>query len=79
MIGDYEKIWLESLLGKAVEPNEEFWKKAHQYGFSETWWAIRKASQEGKKTIEHITNLIGNVVKEGDVLMYRSGVNPNDL
>lgn len=66
-------------LGKKIEPTAEFWAKAHEHGFVKTVYAIRKAAQEDNKTIEHITNLIGNIVKEGNSLMYRSGVNPNEL
>ena len=79
MLSDGEQMSLVSLLGKNIETTSEFWEKADRHGYVATWCAIRKASQEKKKTIEHITNLIGNVVKEEGVLMYRSGVNPNEL
>lgn len=71
------KIYLR-YYGK-IDPTDEFWAKAQEYGFIKTYYAIRKAAKEEKYTIEHITNLIGNVVKEGDAYMYKQGVNPSCL
>ena len=65
--------------GKKVKPNDEFWKKAEQHGLSMTYYAIRKASQEENYTIEHIVNLIGNVVKENERFVYKQGVNRAEL
>lgn len=74
--GEYDLI--KYYLGR-ITPTEEFWAKANEYGLRNTCYAIRKAQQEGNKTIKHITNLIGNVVKEGNAYKYRYGVNKNDL
>lgn len=80
MLSDGEREMIRGYyLGKKIEPTAEFWAKADEHGLVKTVYAIRKAAQEDNKTIEHITNLIGNVVKEGTSLMYRSGVNPNEL
>ena len=79
MLADGERDVIRGWLGKKIEPTEEFWKKAEEHGFIKTYYAIRKAVQEDKKTIEHITSLIGNVVKEGNAYMYRSGFKKNDL
>ena len=73
MLSNWERDVIRDSLGKTIEPTEEFWKKAEEHGFTQTYYAIRKAGQEEKKTIEYITSLIGNVVKEGNKFMYRSG------
>lgn len=62
--------------GKKIEPTltDEFWEKASQYGFRDTYYAIRKAAIDKDFTIEIITDLIGKVTKEGDFIVYKSGV-----
>ena len=62
-----------------IDPTDEFWEKFYEQGFIKTYYAIRKAAKEKKYTIEHITNLIGNVVKEGNDYMYKQGVNQSCL
>lgn len=79
MLADGERDTIRYWLGKKIEPTAEFWEKAEKHGFIETYYAIRKAAQEEKSTIEHITNLIGNVVKESGVLMYKQGVDRSCL
>ena len=79
VLADGERDMIRYYLGKKIEPTDEFWAKANERGLVKTVYAIRKAGQEDKKTIEHITSLIGNVVKEGNVFMYRSGFKKNDL
>lgn len=79
VLADGERDMIRYYLGKKIEPTDEFWAKANEHGLVKTVYAIRKAQQEDKKTIEHITRLIGNVVKEDGRYMYREGVNKNDL
>lgn len=78
MLGDGEREIISYYLGRTTA-NAAFWAKAEEYGLVKTCHAIRKAEQENRKTIQHITNLIGNVVKEGNSYKYRYGVNKNDL
>lgn len=78
--GDRAEIehWLR-YYDKKIEPDAAFWAKADKYGLNMTYYAIRKADQEEQFTIEHITALIGNVVKENDRIVYKMGVNRNDI
>ena len=62
--------------GKKIEPTltDEFWEKASQYGFRDTYYAIRKAAIDKDFTIEIITDLIGKITKEGNMIVYKTGV-----
>ena len=54
-------------------PNEEFWKKAAEHGLHSTFYAIRKAAQEQDYSLQHIIDIIGQVVKEGNSFVYKQG------
>lgn len=79
MLDEGEDYLIRGLLGRNMKPTEEFWKKANEYGLQATYWAIIKADQEGKWTIEHITKLIGLIVKEGSLFVYKAGTNKKDI
>lgn len=62
--------------GKKIEPmiTDAFWEKARQYGFRDTYCAIRMAAIQKEVTIEIITDLIGKCTKEFGNIVYRRGV-----
>lgn len=68
--------WLKWYGGKKIEPmiTDAFWEKASQYPLREVYLAIRKASEEHEFTIEVITDLIGKITKEGNMIVYKTGV-----
>ena len=53
------------------EPTEEFWKKARQHGPKLTINAIRKAAQEQNCSMQHLTDIIGQIIKEGNQYVYK--------
>lgn len=59
--------------GKKIEATltDAFWEKASQYGFRDTYYAIRMAAIQNDFTVEIITDLIGKVTKEGDRIVYK--------
>lgn len=71
--------WLTCYGGKKIEPmiTDAFWEKASQYELREVYFAIRKASDEEEFTIERITYLIGKITKEGNMIVYKTGVKRN--
>ena len=53
------------------EPTEAFWNRARQYGLKPTMCAIRKAAQEQKCSMQHVTDIIGQIIKEGNQYVYK--------
>lgn len=82
-LNDYDRdqilYYLKWYGGKKIEPTltDAFWDKATQYGFRETYYAIRKAAQMKEFTVEIITDLIGKLTKEGSMIVFKEGVKKN--
>ena len=53
------------------EPTEEFWQKARLHGAKLTMNAIRKAAQEQSCSMQHLTAITGQIIKEGNSYVYK--------
>ena len=78
MLSEYEKNWIMYWLHcyGMGDPTEEFWNKASHYGAEKTMYAIRKAAQEDNCSMRHVTDIIGQVAKEGRDYVYTQPQRP---